>query len=124
MCWRMRTPLPRRKTVKGPRLSLSPRFQFGVTYRQLSKWQMLCCPQLSCLPAAIKGELWVTLRALGLGKHLSWWGELRSRGWGKVSHGDPSEWGAEPAVAAGQDLLVLPVSQVGKRLLAAFPLTM
>lgn len=31
MCWRTRTPLPHRKTVKGPGSLLSPRFQLTVT---------------------------------------------------------------------------------------------
>ena len=73
-CWRTRTPLPRRKTVKGPGPLLSPRFLFSVTSGQLSEWQMLCCPQLPCLPAAV-GESPGCLR--GLGKHPSQRGHPR-----------------------------------------------
>lgn len=52
-CWRTRTPLPRRKTVKGPGLLLSPGFRFGVTGGQPSEWQTLCHLQLPCLLAVI-----------------------------------------------------------------------
>lgn len=52
-CWRMRTPLPRRKMVKGPGRCCPLAFKFGVTGGQPSEWQMLCWPQLPCLLAAI-----------------------------------------------------------------------
>lgn len=87
--------LPRRKTVKSPGLLLlllSLRFQFGVTGGQLSKWQMLCCPQLPS--GAALGDPVGT----GSGKASVTTGPPRggmdTTGWGEAGgHGDPRDPG-------------------------------
>lgn len=117
-------PLPCRKTVKGPGLSLSTCFRFSVSGGQPSERQMLCCPQL---PSG---------RALGdsagteTGKHLSQRGHS-GVGLTPVSGGSQlatgtqgsAEWGVKQATAGVRDPMMFPMGQVGKRLLRVFPLT-
>lgn len=113
MCWRMRTPLLHRKTVKGPGLLLSPCFQLTVTASR-------GCRAVPSSPEAIRespGGLWNQ---------------------GNISHSKDTHGGAENQWVGGarqpwvpqraqcgtwstdgvQDPVGFPISQKGKRLLS------
>lgn len=116
MCWRMRTPLPHRKTVKGPGLLLSPHFQLTVTASGG------CCA-IPSSPAAIRESP---------GGLCGPWNQ------GNISHSGDTHRGAEHQWVGGasqprvpqrsqcgtwttdgvQDPVGFPMSQMGKRLLS------